>query len=145
MSQILSDHLHYPNAIYTTRAIQLICIAIQAILLFCEADRIGITFLVPTVVLVYNFYHTGRQWYYSIDGAFDCKHMLSMEEDNTLRVHYGFSFLGSFLLAILTHCLRHELPSGFSNMIYQISNYTSLVASCCGVIAGVLEFCRRSV
>lgn len=44
-----------------------------------ESDRIGKYFVIPVAVHCVNLYHTGKRFYYNIDGRFDFSQMLTVK------------------------------------------------------------------
>jgi hypothetical protein len=119
----------FGSIVHQLRTAQLVAMALQSLMLYMEADLIGITgFLLPFIVISVNFYFVGTRWYHQIDGRYDIQQLVSVK-DPALKARYGFALFGGFLLALLAHFLATPIPSGVSSLLFNLSNYVSIVTS----------------
>uniref|UniRef100_A0A0M3HZA7 Membrane spanning protein n=1 Tax=Ascaris lumbricoides TaxID=6252 RepID=A0A0M3HZA7_ASCLU len=129
--QMASQHSTYevyPRIAHNMRAAQLIAVIIQITILYSESERLGMSFLFPTILHAINLYHIGYRWYYCIDGRHDFKQLLSLNDFN-YKLPYIFDVFGGILLALVAHVMLY-IPG-----LYRICSYVSI--ACAGVTIAV--------
>ncbi|MFH4977078.1 hypothetical protein AB6A40_003787 [Gnathostoma spinigerum] len=97
----------------------------------------GCELIFPIVLDLLNLTHTGGRIYYDVDGSFDLTQCLNISDIN-LRMQYFFSYIGSFVLALITHFTVWYID----NIIYSLADLVTFFAALALTLLDTYEVIR---
>jgi hypothetical protein len=128
---------NYGKMVHQMRTAQLVTLAIQAVMLFMDADSVWLyfKFLIPFFFILAESYIIGMRWYYHVDGRGDFGEITSANNSPQVKAQHAIGLFGPLVFAGIVRFIAPMLESSLHAMMFNLCSYlTILLAGICAAI-----------